>query len=78
VFANRVLRILFGLKGDVVTGGWKKLHNDELRDLCSLPSTIIIMKLRRMMWAGHVAGMVEKRNAYRLLVERPEGKTSLG
>jgi hypothetical protein len=60
-----VLRI-FGPKRDEVTGGWKKLHNDELRDLCSSPSIIRIMKSRRMRWAGRVARMGETRNAYRL------------
>jgi hypothetical protein len=61
-----------------VTGGWRKLHNDELRDLYSSPSFIRILKSRRMRWAGHVAGMGEKRNAYRLLVGKPEGKRPLG
>jgi hypothetical protein len=61
-----------------VTGGWRKLHNEELRDLYSLPSIIRIIKSRRMKWAGHVARMGEKRNAYRLLVGNPEGKRLLG
>jgi hypothetical protein len=62
-----------------VTGEWRKLHNEELRDLYSSPSIIIrIIKLRRMKWAGHVARMREKRNAYRLLVGKPEGKRPLG
>jgi hypothetical protein len=60
-----------------VTGEWKKLHNEELRDLYSSPSIIRIIKSRRMRWAGHVARM-EKRNAYRLLVGKPEGKRPLG
>jgi hypothetical protein len=68
VFDNRVLRRIFGPKRDEVTGGWRKLHNEELRDLYSLPSIITIMKSRRMRWVGHVARMGEKRNAYRLLV----------
>jgi hypothetical protein len=54
VFENRVLRI-FGQKRDEVMGEWRKLHNKELRDLYSLPSTIRIIKPRRMRWAGHVA-----------------------
>jgi hypothetical protein len=57
-----------------VTGGWRKLHNEELRDLYSSPSIIRIIKSRRMRWAGHEARMGEKRNAYRLLV----GKSPLG
>jgi hypothetical protein len=54
-----------------VTGDWRKLHNEELRDLYSSPSIIRIIEARRMRWAGHVARMGEKRNAYRLLVGKP-------
>jgi hypothetical protein len=61
-----------------VTGEWRKLHNEELRDLYSSPSIIRIIKSRRMSWAGHVARMGEKRNDYRLLVGKPEGKKPLG
>jgi hypothetical protein len=61
-----------------VTGEWRKLHNEELRDLYYSPSIIRIIKSRRMRWAGHVARMGEKRNAYRLLVGKPEGKRPLG
>jgi hypothetical protein len=78
VFENRVLRRIFGPKRDEVMGEWRKLHNEELRDLYSSPSIIRIIKLRRMRWAGHVARMEEKRNAYRLLVGKPEGKRPLG
>jgi hypothetical protein len=78
VFENRVLRRIFGLKRYELMGEWGKLHNEELRDLYSLPSIIRIMKSRRMRWAGHVARMGEKRNAYRLLVGNPEGKRPLG
>jgi hypothetical protein len=69
---------MFGPKRDEVTGGWRKLHNEELRDLYSSPSIIRIIKSRRMRWAGHVARMGEKRNVYRLLVGKPEGKRPLG
>jgi hypothetical protein len=78
VFENRVLRRIFGPKRDEVTGGSSKLHNEELRDLYSSPSIIRIIKSRRMRWAGHVARMGEKINAYRLLVGKPEGKRPLG
>jgi hypothetical protein len=78
VFENRVLRRIFGPKRDGVTGEWRKLHNEELRDLYSSPSIIRIIKSRRMRWVGHVAQMGEKRNAYRLLVGKTEGKTPLG
>jgi hypothetical protein len=50
-----VLRRIFGPKRDEVTGEWRKLHNEELRDLYSSPSIIRIIKSRRMRWAGHVA-----------------------
>jgi hypothetical protein len=54
VFENKVLRRIFGLNRDEVTGGWRKLRNEELRDLYSSP-LISIMKSRRMTWAGHIA-----------------------
>jgi hypothetical protein len=78
VFENKVLRRIFGPKSDGVTGGWRKLHNEELHNLYSLPSIIRIIKSRRMMWAGHVAQIGEKRSVCRLLVGNPEGKRPLG
>jgi hypothetical protein len=72
-----VLRRLFRPKKEEVTGEWRKLHNEELHDLYSSPSIIRIMKAR-MIWAGHLARMGEKRNAYRLLVRKPVGKRPLG
>jgi hypothetical protein len=78
VFENRVLRKIFGPKRDEVTGEWRKLHNEGLHDLYSSPSIIRIIKSRRMRWAGYVAPIGEKRNAYRLLVGKPEGKRPLG
>jgi hypothetical protein len=76
VFENRELRI-FGLKKDKVTGSWGKLHSKELHNLYSL-SIIRMSKSRRMRWAGHVARMGEKRNAYRIFVGKQEGKGPLG
>jgi hypothetical protein len=70
MFDNRVLRI-FGAKRDEVTGGWRKLQNEELHNLYSS------LKSRRIRWAGHVARMGEKRNAYRILVGKPERKRPL-
>jgi hypothetical protein len=53
-------------------------HNEELHNLYSSPSIIRIIKSIRMRWAGHVARMGEKRNAYRILVGKPDGKRPLG
>jgi hypothetical protein len=78
VFENRMLRRIFGPKRDQVTGEWRKLHNEELRDLYSSPSVIRIMKSRRMRWTGHAARMGERKHAYRLLVGKPEGRRPLG
>jgi hypothetical protein len=75
VFENRVLRRIFGPKRDEVMGEWRKLYNEELRDLYSLPSIIRITKSRRMRLTGLVARMGEKRNGYRLLMgKRPLGR----
>jgi hypothetical protein len=78
ILRNRVLRRIFGPKKDEVTGEWRKLHNEELHDLYSSPSIIRIFKASRMPWAGHAARIGEKRNAYRLLVGKPEGRRPLG
>jgi hypothetical protein len=78
VFENRVLRRICGPKRGEVTGEWRKLHNEELRDLYSLPSIIRIMKSRRTRWAGHVARIGEKWNVYKLLVKKRERKRPLG
>jgi hypothetical protein len=77
VFENRVLRRIFGQKRVLMMGEWRKLHKEELCDLYSSSSITRIIKLRRMRWEGHVGRMGEKRNAYRLLVGRPEGKKPL-
>jgi hypothetical protein len=74
VFENLVLRRIFGPKKDGVTGGWRKLHNEGLHNSNFSPSIIRIIRSRRMRWAGHVARMGEKRNVYRLLLGKPEGK----
>ncbi|KAJ4450696.1 hypothetical protein ANN_02125 [Periplaneta americana] len=78
VVENKVLRKIFGAKRDEVTGEWRKLHNTELHTLYSSPDIIRNLKSRRLRWAGHVARMGESRNAYRVLVGRPEGKRPLG
>jgi hypothetical protein len=60
VFEERALKRIFVTKRDKVTGGWRKLHNEELRDLYSSPSRIRIIKSRRTRWAGHVAQLEEQ------------------
>jgi hypothetical protein len=54
-FENRMLTRIFGLKRDEIIGGWRKLHNVELHNLCTLPDVIRMIKSRRMRWVGHVA-----------------------
>jgi hypothetical protein len=73
-----VLRRIFGPRRDEVTGDWKKLHNEELRNLYCSPNIIRMIKSRRMRWAGQVPRMEETRNAYEILVGKPEGKRPLG
>jgi hypothetical protein len=78
VFENRVLRRVFGPKRDKVTGEWRKLHNEELNDLYSLPNIVQVVKSRRMRWAGHVARMGVERVVHRMLVGKPERNRPLG
>jgi hypothetical protein len=78
MFENRVLRRVFGPKRDEVTAEWRKLRNEELSDLYSLPSIVRVVKSRRMRWVGHVALMGERRGVRRVLVGKPEGKNQRG
>ena len=78
VFENKILRKIFGIKRDEITGEWRKLNNAELYALYSSFNIIRNLKSRQLRWAGHVACMEESRNAYTVLVGRPEGKRSLG
>jgi hypothetical protein len=78
VFENTMLRRIFGAKRQEVTGDWRKLHNEKLHNLCSLLNITRTIKSRRMRWTGRVARLVEKRNAYRVLVGELEGKRPLG
>jgi hypothetical protein len=78
VFENSVLRRVFGPKRDEVTGVWRKLHNEKLNNLYSLPNIVLVIKSRRIRWAGQVARMGEGRGVYRVLVGKPEGKSHWG
>jgi hypothetical protein len=78
VFEKRVLRRIFGPKRDEVTGGWRKLHNEEFRNLFPSPSKIWMIKPRKLRWVGRVAPMGETRNTFRILVGKPEVKRYLG
>ena len=73
-----MLRRVFGPKRDEVTGELRKLHNEELSDLYSLPNIVRVVKSRRMRWAGNVARMGEGRGVHRVLIGKPEGKRPLG
>jgi hypothetical protein len=77
VFENRVLRRIFGPKREE-DGSWKKLHNDELHTLYSLPNIVRVIKSRRMRWAGHVERVGEGRGVHRVLVGWPKGTRPLG
>jgi hypothetical protein len=72
VFEDRVLRRTFRPKRDEVTGGWIKLHNEELHNLYSSSNIISMSDSRRMRFSTNGA----KRNAYRIFVEKPEGETT--
>jgi hypothetical protein len=72
VLENRVLRRIFGLKRDEVTGELRELYNEELHKLFSSPDIIRQIKLRKMRWVEHVARMGEERKMYRVLVGKPK------
>ena len=78
VFENRVLMGVFGPKMDEVTGEWRKLHNEELSDLYSLPNIARVVKSRKMRWVGHVARMGEGRVVRMVMVGKSEGIELLG
>jgi hypothetical protein len=78
VFEKRLLRRVVGPQGDEVTAEWRKLHNEELNDLYSLPNIVRVVKSRRMRWTWHVARMWEEGGVHRLLVGKPEEKRPLG
>jgi hypothetical protein len=75
---NSVFWRIFRPTRDKVIGEWRKLHNEEPRNSHSAPNINRMMKSRRMGWLGHVERTGEKRNAYRLLVGKPEVRKLLG
>ncbi|KDR12742.1 hypothetical protein L798_12539 [Zootermopsis nevadensis] len=77
VFENRVLRRIFGPKRED-DGVWRKLHNDELKNLYSSPSIVRVIRSRRMRWVGHVMCMDGTRDVHQVLVWKPVGKRPLG
>ena len=78
MFEHKVLRKIFGAKRGEITGEWRRLHNAELHALYTSPNIIRNLKSRRLRWARHVAHMEHFRNAYRVLMGKPEGKKPLG
>jgi hypothetical protein len=74
---NRMVRRIFESKRDEVTGGWRKLHNEELHNLYSSLSIITTIKSRSIRWAGHVGRMGANRIAYRILMGKSDGKRPL-
>jgi hypothetical protein len=68
VFENRVLIGVFGHKRDEVTVEWRKLHNEQLSDLYSLPNIVRVVKSRRIRWAGHMVRMGEEKDVHRVFV----------
>ena len=78
MFENGLLRRIFGPNRDEITGEWRKLYNEALNDLYSSPNIFRPIKSRRMIWAEHVARMGERRDVYRVVVGKPEGRRPLG
>jgi hypothetical protein len=73
VFENRVLRRIFGPKREEVTGGWRRLHNEELHNLHASLNIVKVMTRRVV----NVTGMGEVRNAYKILIGKPDVKRPL-
>ena len=77
MFENEVIKKIFGAMREEITGEWRKIHNTELHALYSF-NIIRNLKSRRLRWAGHMEHMEQSRNAYRVLVGKPESKRTLG
>ena len=74
MFEERVLKNVFVRKGEEVAEEWRKIHNEELQDVCFSTNNPRMIKWKRMRWVDHVARRREKRNIHRVLVGKPEGK----
>jgi hypothetical protein len=70
VFGNRALRRIHGPKREEVAGGWRRLHNEEIRNVYASPYIIRMIKSRRMIWMGHVARTGKLRNTYKIFVKK--------
>jgi hypothetical protein len=77
VLENRALKKIYVHKRDEVTQRWKKYHSEELHNLYT-PPTVLVIKSSRMRWAGKVARMEEMSNVYTVLLQKPEGMRQLG
>jgi hypothetical protein len=72
----RTLRRIFGPKAKAVSGGWRRLRNEQLHNLYASPNAIRVIKSRLMRWVWHVDCMGEVRNAYTVFVGKSEGRTT--
>jgi hypothetical protein len=77
VFGKTVPRRILELKTEEVTEEWRNLHDDKLHNLYPSPTTVNVIKLRRMRWMGHIALVRETRNAYKIVIGKLEGKGQL-
>jgi hypothetical protein len=77
IFVNKVLRRIFGANREKMSGSWRRLHNEELHILHASSNVIRVIISGTMRWAGHLSHMGEVRNAYNILIGKPEGKSPL-
>jgi hypothetical protein len=78
VFDNRVLKRIFGPKREEVAGVWRRLHNEEFRNMYVSPDSTRVIKSRWMRWVEHVTCMGKRRHAYKILVGTTEGERVIG
>jgi hypothetical protein len=72
-----VLRRTFVPDKDEFVGCWRILQNEELHNSYALLNIIRVLKSSMSRWAEQVAGMGKRRNAYKILVDKPEVKRAL-